>query len=445
MGKERVLVVDDEQGVRNTLTSILEDEGYSVDSVESGEACLDALGRENYQAIMLDVWLPGIDGVETLKKLKGTGGEPAVVMISGHGTVETAVRATKLGAFDFIEKPLSLEKIILVLKNAIRHKKLLEKHKILKEQLRKDVALVGSSQAVRQLRKDIEIAAPTDSPVFISGENGSGKELAARMIHFHSRRFDEAFISINCAAFDGEMLEHELFGYEKGAFSWAAKAKKGKCELANEGTLFLDEITHASVKTQMQILKVLEEKSYEPKGSEKVVQTDVRLIAASNEDCNVLIRAGKFREELFYKLNIVSLRIPPLRERRDDIMPLAEHFLREFSYEYGRTPKSVTQEVLPVLTNYHWPGNVRELKNTIERLVIMLKKDTIELSDLPESIRAGSFPDQPSIFKPLEEAVADFERKYIRDVLRHTHSDRKRAAEIMKVDLRILEEKLNIL
>ncbi len=445
MGKERILVVDDEQGVRNTLTSILEDEGYDVDSVESGEECLNALKKENYQAIMLDVWLPGIDGVETLKKMKGAGIEPTVVMISGHGTVETAVKATKLGAFDFIEKPLSLEKIILVLRNAIRHRKLLDKHKILKEQLKKDVALVGNSQAVRQLRKDIETAAPTDSPVFISGENGSGKELAARMIHFHSRRSDEAFISINCAAFDGEMLEQELFGYEKGAFLWATKGKKGKFELANEGSLFLDEITHSSVKDQIQILRVLEEKNYEPRGGEKVVHTDVRLIVASNEDCEELIRAGKFREELFYKLNIVSLRIPPLRERRDDIMPLVEHFLREFSYEYGRTLKSVSREALSVLTSYRWPGNVRELKNTIERLVIMLKKDTIELSDLAEGIRSGSAPDRQSTFKSLNDAVAEFERMYLQDVLRHTHLDRKRAAEIMKIEIHILEEKLKIL
>ncbi|MEW5807562.1 MAG: sigma-54 dependent transcriptional regulator [Acidobacteriota bacterium] len=444
MLEEKILIVDDELAVRNTLTSILEDEGYSVDSVESGEECLKAIRSENYQAVMLDVWLPGIDGVETLKKMRSIGAEPAVVMISGHGTVETAVRATKLGAFDFIEKPLSLEKIILVLRNAIRHKKLIEKHKVLKEQLQKDVTLIGNSMAVSSLRRDIEITAPTDSPILLLGENGSGKELAARMIHFQSKRSEEAFISVNCAAFEGDQLEYELFGCEPGALSFTPQGRKGKLELANEGTIFLDEISETNARVQRKIAKFLEDKEYERFGGETMVRVDVRIIAACHRELDQMVRSGKFHEDLLSRLSIVSLRIPPLRERKEDVEPLVEHFLREFSYEYGRSLKRISREAMHLLMSYQWPGNVRELKNMIERLVIMQKKDLIEIFDLPDSFRQIESGDKRKEFLPLQVALSNFEKDYLKQVLEATNHDWKKASEILKIDLPALERKVKI-
>ncbi len=449
MAKEKILVVDDELGVRNTLTSILEDEGYSADSVESGEACLELIKGTNYQAILLDIWLPGMDGIETLKALKNIGSESAIIMISGHGTIETAVKATKLGAFDFIEKPLSLEKTILVLRNAIRHKKLLEKHEILEEELRKDTTLIGESKAVSKLRKDIELAAPTDAPVLIIGENGSGKELVARMIHFSSPRLGEAFIALNCAALEEEILNQELFGYEKGAFSWAMKGKKGKFEMANEGTLFLDSINCVSPETQIRIFNVLEEKSYVPYGSEKNIRTNVRIISASEKPLEDAVREGKFMKETFFKLSIITLLIPPLRERKEDISMLADYFLKRFSYEYGKTPKALHREAVDDLISYQWPGNVRELKNIIERLVIMVQDNTIKPHHLSAILKFSHevkpSEDQAKKFKPLNKAIQVFEKNYIERVLESVGRNKDKASKILEMDQSSLEDKMRIL
>lgn len=446
MAKEKILVVDDELGVRNTLTSILEDEGYSADSVESGEACLESARSMNYQAILLDIWLPGMDGIETLKALRKLGLESAVIMISGHGTIETAVRATKLGAFDFIEKPLSLEKTILVLRNAIRHKKLLEKHKILEEELRKDTMLIGESREVSKLRADIEQAAPTGVPVLITGENGSGKELVARMIHFKSPRSEEAFIALNCAALEEEILRHELFGYEKEAFSWAEKSKKGKLEMAHEGTLFLDNIDALSKETQLKLYKALEDKSYEPYGSEKKIRTDVRIISSAESSLEEAVQQNKFLKETFFKISVIALAIPPLRQRKEDIQALAEYFLKRFSHEYGKSPKKLSPKGIDVLKSYHWPGNVRELKNIMERLAIMVQEEIIEpqaLSVLLHPLRISAPVKKTSLsFQALHQALYSYEKNYIERVLKSVENNMEKASKILKLDRSALEERM---
>lgn len=449
MTQEKILVVDDELGVRNTLTSILEDEGYSADSVETGEACLESIKGTNYQAILLDIWLPGMDGIETLKALKNMGAESAIIMISGHGTIETAVKAAKLGAFDFIEKPLSLEKTILVLRNALKHKKLLEKHKILEEELRKDATLIGESKAVSKLRKDIEQAAPTDAPVLIIGENGSGKELVARIIHFTSSRSEETFIVLNCAALEKDILNHELFGYEKGAFSWAMKGKKGKFEMGHEGTLFLDNIDCVSPETQSRIFTLLEDKYYELYGSEKKIRTDVRIISSSEKQLEKAVKQGKFMKEAFFKLSIITLYIPPLRMRKEDIVLLADHFLKRFSYEYGKNPKRMSQIAVDHLLSYPWPGNVRELKNIIERLVIMIPDDKIEphhIATVLKPLEEDEFGEEiPRNFEPLRQALDFYEKNYIEMVLKSVGMNREKASKILKLDRFTLERRMRLL
>jgi two-component system nitrogen regulation response regulator NtrX len=449
MAKEKILVVDDELGVRKTLTSILEDEGYSADSVETGEACLESARSLNYQAILLDIWLPGIDGIETLKALRNLGSESAVIMISGHGTIETAVKATKLGAFDFIEKPLSLEKTILVLRNAIRHKKLLEKHKILEEELRKDTTLIGESKEASKLREDIEQAAPTGAPVLITGENGSGKELVARMIHFKSPRSEEALIALNCGALEEEVLRYELFGYEKGAFSWAVKSKKGKLEMAHEGTLFLDNIDAVSAEIQFKLYKTLEERSYEAYGSEKKIRTDVRIISSAESSLEEAVKQDKFLKETFFKISVIALTIPPLRQRKEDIHALAGYFLNGFSHEYGKSPKKLSPKGVDVLKSYPWPGNVRELKNIMERVAIMVQEEVIEPQHLTVLLRPSPISetaeDAPRFFQALHPALYSYEKNYIENVLKSVQNNMEKASKILKLDLSALKERMKFL
>jgi two-component system nitrogen regulation response regulator NtrX len=430
-----ILIVDDERGIRETLRGVLEDEGFEVETVVSGDDCLKAVETTQYSCILLDIWLgQGIDGLETLKKLRENGNDSAVVMISGHGNIETAVNATKLGAFDFIEKPLSLEKTILTIGNAIKQRDLERVNAHLTEELSHEYAMIGESVGMRALRKQISIVAPTDGRVLISGESGTGKELVARAIHTQSKRKNAPFIEINSAAIPEELVESELFGHIKGAFSGAIKSKKGKFEIADSGTLFLDEIGDMSPRVQAKMLRVLEEQRFEPVGSNKLIKTDVRVISATNKPLSDLIENGDFRADLFYRLNVIPFQIPPLRERLEDVLLLVEHFNQKFSLDYGKKPKTFAPEAIEALQNYSWLGNVRELRNTIERVVIMHEKQRVKAEDLPEFNPKDEPPASTFRFPSFKEATDAYQREFILHKLAESDGNVAKAAESMGVD-----------
>jgi len=429
-----ILIVDDERGIRETLRGVLEDEGFDVETVESGEACLKSVETNNYGCILLDVWLPEIDGLETLKRLRDAGNNAAVVMISGHGNIETAVNATKLGAFDFIEKPLSIEKTILTVRNAIRSRELERVNQNLNERLSREYEMIGESVAMRALRKQIAIVAPTDGRVLISGESGTGKELVARAIHAQSKRKSAPFVEINSAALPEELVESELFGHAKGAFSGALSAKKGKFEIADGGSLFLDEIGDMSPRVQAKMLRVLEEQRFESVGSNTPVKVDVRVISATNQRLDDLIENGDFRADLFYRLNVIPFQIPPLRERLEDVPLLIEHFNRKFSTDYGKKPKDFTTEAIAALQNYDWLGNVRELRNTVERVVIMIAKQKIFAEDLPELDQKKETPAASFRFPSFKEANDAYQREFILHKLSEADGNVSKAADAMGVD-----------
>src|SRR5215510_2373716 len=413
--KSSILVVDDEAGVRSALSGVLRDEGYAVDVVDSGEACLDRASRAPYDVILLDVWLPGIDGLTTLSRLRERRVDAEVVVISGHGNIESAVRAIKMGAFDFVEKPLSLEKTVLVVRNALRQRQLEQENRALRAHVDRRLVMVGESQAIRELREQIAMAAPTNGRVLIYGENGTGKELVARSVHALSRRRAGPFIEVNCAAIPEELIESELFGHVKGAFTGAVSDRRGRFEAADGGTLFLDEIADMSVKTQAKVLRALQEQIVEPVGGTTSVKVDVRILAATNKDLPVEIRAGRFREDLYFRLNVIPIYVPPLRDRDADIPLLAEHFMSEFAREYGRRPKHLDPGAATGLRSYRWPGNVRELRNVIERLMIMVPGDTISFPDLAflegAAVQGNEGAGAPML--TLHDAREKFEREYI--------------------------------
>src|SRR5688572_17424209 len=418
--RESILIVDDEAGVRSSLAGILGDEGYSPDAVDSGEACLALLESRRFDLILLDVWLPKMDGLETLSRIRALDADVPVVVISGHGSIETAVKAVRMGAQDFVEKPLALEKILLVVKNALRQRRLEAENRALKEKVEHRWVMVGESAAIHALRADIAQAAPSNGRVLIFGENGTGKELVARNIHYQSLRAAGPFVEVNCAAIPEELIESELFGHTRGAFTGALTAKKGKFELADGGTLFLDEVGDMTLKTQAKVLRVLQEQKLEPVGGTGSVTVDVRVIAATNKNLEEEIRRGTFREDLYFRLNVIPFHVPPLRDRRQDVPLLARHFLAAISAEYGKRPKQLASEALDALVAQPWPGNVRELRNTIERLVIMTAGDRIEARHLPAPLLAGLAPPPPvaaaaatatSAFASLAEAREDFEKR----------------------------------
>ncbi|HVG33957.1 MAG TPA: sigma-54 dependent transcriptional regulator [Pyrinomonadaceae bacterium] len=430
---ESVLIVDDERGIRDTLRGVLEDEGFTTAAVATGEECLKALERRAYGCVLLDVWLPGIDGLETLKQLRASGVDAAVVIISGHGNIETAVRATKLGAFDFIEKPLSIEKTVLAVRNALRQKELERVNAELVAELNREYAMIGESVAMRALRKQIFAVAPTDGRVLIYGESGTGKELVARAIHAQSRRAGAPFVEVNSAAIPEELIESELFGHVKGAFTGATTAKKGKFELADGATLFMDEIGDMSARVQAKVLRVLEEQRFEPVGSNQSVSVDVRILAATNKRLEVEIEQGNFRSDLFYRLNVIPFELPPLRERLEDVPLLVEHFNQKFSTTYGKKPKRFETDALDALQSYSWPGNVRELRNTVERVVIMHSKIKVGANDLP--LLGGEEPPAASFrFPSFKEATDAYHREFIQRKLAEAEGNVSRAAELMGVD-----------
>jgi two-component system nitrogen regulation response regulator NtrX len=428
-----ILIVDDEPGIRDTLRGVMEDEGFVVESVATGEECLGALEKRAYSCVLLDVWLPGIDGLETLRRLRAAGSDAAVVIISGHGNVETAVKATKLGAFDFIEKPLSLEKTLLTVRNALKQQRLELMNAEMSAELAHEYRMVGDSVAMRALRKQIAVVAPTDGRVLIYGESGTGKELVARAIHAKSRRAGDPFVEVNSAAIPEELIESELFGHVKGAFTGATAAKKGKFELADGATLFLDEIGDMSANVQAKVLRVLEEQRFEPVGSGNSVKVDVRVIAATNKRLDAEIDQGKFRPDLFYRLNVIPFELPPLRERLEDVPLLVDFFNQNFSRAYGKIPKQFESDAIEELQNYSWPGNVRELRNTIERVVIMNPGIRVVAADLPphgkDEAPATSFR-----FPSFKEATDAYHREFIQRKLDEAEGNVSRAADLMGVD-----------
>ena len=441
--KPSVLIVDDEAGVRSALSGVLRDEGYAVDAVDSGEACVDRVGRAPYDVIVLDIWLPGMDGLATLARLRERRVDAPVVMISGHGNIESAVKAIKLGAFDFVEKPLSLEKTVLVIGNAVRQSRLEAENRALRAHVDKRLTMVGESYVMAQLREQIAMAAPTNGRVLIYGENGTGKELVARTIHALSRRRGGPFVEVNCAAIPEELIESEMFGHVKGAFTGALVDRRGKFELADGGTLFLDEIADMSLKTQAKVLRALQEQVVEPVGGASGVRVDVRVLAATNKDLTGEIRAARFREDLYFRLNVIPIFVPPLRDRADDIPRLAEHFMSELSREYGKRRKTFDGGALSALQRYRWPGNVREMRNVLERLMIMVPGDTIAASDLSflDGGVAMDAPDQ-TVTMPLHEARDQFERDYILRALAAQQGNISRTAEVLGVERSNLYRKM---
>ncbi|AEH22922.1 two component, sigma54 specific, transcriptional regulator, Fis family [Thermodesulfobacterium geofontis OPF15] len=385
--KGEIWILDDEKGILETLEDILKDENFQVRSFLWGKELLKEINFKQPKVILLDLWLKDIDGFEVLEKIKKTYPEVQIIVISGHGNIETAVKAIKMGAFDFIEKPLSYERVIVTVENALKLALLEEENKRLRENIFGEVKLSGVSPAIQKIRELILKAAPTDTTVLIQGESGVGKEIVAKLIHLYSKRAKEAFVEINCAAIPETLIESELFGYEKGAFTGAQSFKKGKLELAHKGTLFLDEIGDLSLDAQAKLLRVLQEKRFERLGSNKSIEIDVRIISATNKDLLKEIQKGKFREDLFFRINVFPIFIPPLRERKEDIPILVEEFLEEFSYKIGCEKKIIKSDALEALMEYDWPGNVRELKNFIERLVIISSSSEISYKDLPSDFK----------------------------------------------------------
>ena len=442
-----ILIVDDEPGVRSALSGVLRDEGYEVDAVDSGEACLERLARQAYDVVVLDIWLPGMDGLATLSRMRERQIDSQVVIISGHGNVESAVRAIKMGAFDFVEKPLSLEKTVLVVRNALRQRNLEAENLALRAKVDAQHQMIGESYAMAKLREQVAMAAPTNGRVLIIGENGTGKELVARNIHGMSRRRSAPFVEVNCAAIPEELIESELFGHVRGAFTGAVADRRGKFEAAHSGTIFLDEIGDMSLKTQAKVLRVLQEQVMEAVGGSARIRVDARVLAATNKDLPVEIRAGRFREDLYFRLNVVPIFVPPLRERIEDVALLADHFMAMLAREYGRRPKTFDADAVAALQRYPWPGNVRELRNLVERLMIMVPGDRVSSRDLsflehgivatPQATVATAAP-----IAPLHDARDEFEKQYILRALAAQQGNMSRTADVLGVERSNLYRKM---
>ncbi len=445
---KHILIVDDEASIRQSLEGILQDEGFRTSFAATGEDCLNNIQEEDPDLVLLDIWMPGIDGLETLKRIKQMRPGQLVIMMSGHGTIETAVKATRLGAYDFIEKPLSLEKVLLSIQNGMKIGELVAENTALKEKINQDFQMIGASPAVERLKQQIKMAAPSSGWVLITGENGTGKELVARAIHKQSTRSEKPFIEVNCAAIPEELIESELFGHEKGAFTGATAARKGKFDLANTGTLFLDEIGDMSLKTQAKILRILQEHKFERVGGNRTIEVDVRVIAATNKNLLEEIKQGNFREDLYFRLNVLPFVVPPLRDRKEDIPRLCKHFLHYFCGKESREIKTISKDAMQALISYRWPGNVRELKNLIERLVIMTPEQEIQLADIPQEIyqqkEETSLPlDQgehlPDSYRDAKEL---FEKQFLLEKLRKNNWNVSRTAEEIGLERSNLHRKI---
>jgi len=443
--QKTILIVDDEKSICQSLGSILADEGYEILTAGSGEDAIKVIEEDPPSLVILDIWLPGIDGLETLRIIKTRFAQVRVIMISGHGTIETAVKATKLGAFDFFEKPLSMEKVILIVNHVFEMIRLEEENKLLKQKISQDYELTGNSAPILELKEMISIVAPTNAWILIMGENGTGKELVARSIHRLSKRTYKPFVEVNCAAIPEDLIESELFGHEKGAFTGATEKKRGKFDLAHEGTLFLDEVADMSLKAQAKILRILQEKKFERVGGNTLIPTDVRVLAATNKNLEEEMETGRFRQDLYYRLNVIPLRVPALRERKEDIPVLVNWFLKEFTMKEHEEEKTITDDAMLKLMEHGWPGNVRELKNFIERLAIMVPHDIISAKDIPLS--TGNQHKLSSIVSwntsdSYRVAKTDFEKNYIIKKLQEFDGNISKTAEAIGIERSNLHRKI---
>ncbi|NOY22263.1 MAG: sigma-54-dependent Fis family transcriptional regulator [Acidobacteria bacterium] len=442
MSKEMILIVDDEENIRRTIRAILEDEGYAVREADSGSKAFTQLQDGQVDLVITDVWMEDIDGLKLIDFINNSGIDVEIIVISGHATIEVAVQATKKGAIDFLEKPLSFEKLLLSISNALKHRKLKIGNRWLLEQASREVQLIGTSPAYQKLVHDIELAAPSEGRVLIYGENGSGKEMVARSLHMKSLRADMPMVDINCAAIPDELIESELFGHVKGSFTGAHETRKGKFVVANGGTLFLDEIGDMSLRTQAKVLRVLQENAVTPVGGTRSISADVRIIAATNKNLAQAIEDGSFRQDLYYRLNVIELHVPPLRERIEDIPPLANHFIQQFADERKVPPKTLVPKAMDMLKMYNWPGNVRELQNLMERLMIMVRENTVTVQDIPYPINRSGDNDDSHHPLRLKEAREAFELNHMMKVIRMSGNNMSKAAELLGIERSYLYRKL---
>jgi two-component system nitrogen regulation response regulator NtrX len=438
-----VLIVDDESSILSSLKGVLEDEDYKVFTASSGEEALEMMPKAMPDVVLLDVLMPGgIDGIETLRRIKASNSDTAVIIISAHGTIDMALKAINLGALDFIEKPFTaIEPFLLRLNQAIEKKELQNENLMLKKEIDERFQIIGESPIMRDLSAKIMHVAPTNSRVLVLGENGTGKELVARAIHRNSKRSDKPFIQVNCAAIPDELIESELFGHEKGAFTGAITRTQGKFEQANGATLFLDEIGDMSMRTQSKVLKAIEEQEFTRIGGRDPIKVDVRIITATNKDLKKEVEQNKFREDLFYRLNVIPIYVPSLRERTEDIPLLVSYFLTKFSIENGGREKRISQSAIKLLQSYRWPGNVRELKNLLERLVIMVPSDTMEASDLPGNFLESSRSTGLSQME-LKKARNEFERDFIIQTLEESNWNITEASQKLGIERTNLHRKI---
>ncbi len=440
-----ILVVDDEPQILQTISGLLQDEDFEVLTAPEGEAALKLVREEIPDLVLLDIALPGRDGLEILKDLKDQHPTLPIIMISAYGSVENAVKATRLGAYDFIEKPPHADKILLSVRNALEMVRLSEENRRLRQQAAPVREIIGKSEAIQQLREKLRLVAPTPASVLITGENGTGKELVARALHFLSRRSHRPFVEVNCAAIPEDLIESELFGHEKGSFTGATSRRQGKFDLAHEGTLFLDEIGDMSLKTQAKILRILEEQRFERVGGSRPIQVDARVVAATNKNLEEEIDKGTFREDLYHRINVIPLHVPPLRERQEDIPLLAQHFLKELAQDSQAPQKTLTSQALEVLAAQPWPGNVRELKNFIWRVFLLTPHPVIEADDLPLEQDTGSHVGNVSALLTLpdfREARARFEREFLRRKLEEHGGSVSATAEAIGLERSHLYRKL---
>jgi two-component system, NtrC family, nitrogen regulation response regulator NtrX len=444
--KAKIVIVDDEAPIREVLSASLADEGYEVRLAKNGEEGLRVIEEFKPQVVLLDIWMPGqLDGIAVLKEARSKSTAAEYIVMSGHGTIETAVKATKLGAWDFVEKPLSMDKIFILLTNILMYQQERGEKNVLLNRLRRNIALIGESASMMSLKQMIARVAPTNSWVLITGENGTGKEIVAQNIHYLSPRAGRPFVEVNCAAIPEDLIESELFGYEKGAFTGAASPKKGKFDLANGGTLFLDEVGDMSLATQAKVLRILQERRFERVGGTETIEVDVRVVAATNKDLKKEIKDGRFREDLYHRLNVIPFHIPPLRERGDDIPALIQHFSEYFSRESGAKIKAFSKDSMMLLQSYGWPGNVRELKNFVERIYILTPSDDVAVHDL--KFAGLNQSDQLSDnanggFSNFKTARAQFEKEYILKKLSENNGNISKTAEVIGLERSHLHRKI---
>ena len=447
-----VLIVDDEPSIVHSLSGLLSDDGYKVSTAFNGHDALKVIDSDSPDLVLLDIWMPGLDGIETLKEIKKYNPHVQVIIITGHGTIETAVKATKLGAFDLVEKPLSIDKVILTINNALNFRRLEEENKYLRTKTLEKNTIDGNSERTQELRKNIGVAAPSDTWILISGENGTGKELVARTIHQLSPRADKPLIDVSCAAIPDEYIESEMFGHEKGSFPGATAKKIGKFELADNGTIFLDEIGDMSLSSQAKILRVLQEQKIQRVGGSRPISVNVRIIATTNKNLEKEIERGTFREDLYYRLNVIPIEVAPLRERIEDLPILVEVFLEEFAVQNRSKHKTMSPSAISMLSSYSWPGNVRELRNLVERLAIMVDKDVIDAADMPDSYRPGAYNEETfsavSQFMKIDnfkEARRAFEKEFIKRKLLQNENNVTKTAKSIKVGRSYLHKKIKSL